>query len=73
MDDGGAGSAAFRQASAICSGVIGRCGVCSGVVKLPVTAAVMKMRGRGWRIGDPLPQVLEACHPLDEFKTGARE
>src|SRR5258705_12744827 len=46
-------SAAPRQASAICSGVIGRCGVCSGVVRLPVTAQVMKILSRGSRIMEP--------------------
>src|SRR6266446_10366519 len=46
-------SAAPRQAPAICSGVIGRYGVCSGVVRLPVTAQVMKILSRGSRIMEP--------------------
>src|SRR3712207_6833638 len=43
-------SAAPRQASEICSGVIGRCGVCSGRGRLPVTAQVMKTFSRGDRM-----------------------
>ena len=41
-------SAAPRQASAISSGEIGRWGVCSGRVRLPVTAQVMKILSRGF-------------------------
>src|SRR3954468_7278381 len=36
-------SAAPRHSLAMCSGVMGRCGVCSGLVRLPVTAQVMKV------------------------------
>ncbi|MDT4852166.1 hypothetical protein FQZ97_863870 [compost metagenome] len=36
-------SAAARHSSAICTGVIGRCGVCSGFTRLPVTAQVMSV------------------------------
>ena len=41
MDDGGSGLGGAEAASAISPGVIGRLGVWSGVVRLPVTAQVM--------------------------------
>src|SRR5436309_2899297 len=41
-------SAASRLAVAICSGVIGRPGCCSGLVRLPVTAQVMMTFGCMW-------------------------
>ncbi len=44
-------SAASSAESAICLGVIGRCGVWSGVVRLPVMAQVMKTLGSGARRG----------------------
>src|ERR1700745_2514 len=43
-------SAAPGAASAISSGDLGRYGVCSGVVRLPVTAQVMKTFSLGARI-----------------------
>jgi hypothetical protein len=43
-------SAAPNADSAICSGMIGKCGVCSGLVRLPVMAQVMKIFGRGARM-----------------------
>src|SRR5258706_15114684 len=36
-------SAAARHSLAMCSGLMGRCGVWSGLVMLPVTAQVMKV------------------------------
>src|ERR1700712_5083462 len=59
-------SAAPRQASAICSGVIGRCGVMLGSVWLPVTAQVMMTLSRGFCMelllwwGDQI-QLLAGC------------
>ena len=50
--------AASIAAVAICSGVIGRPGCCSGLVRLPVTAQVMMT----WSAMPPLPA---RCGPDD--------
>src|SRR5258707_2542967 len=51
-------SAASSADVAICSGVIGRCGDCSGFVRLPVMAQVMML----------LPVVMR-CYPISGRKS----